>query len=267
MLSGPCARKGCVSSMRHLPLLASTAILLMGLAACATPPPATDAEARAEFEAVNDPLEPLNRGLYQVNRAADTLVLRPAAELYGFLLPHEVRLGVRNVLSNLRAPTILVSDLLQGETQRAGRTASRFLINSTLGVGGLIDVADRGFGIPGHSQDFGRTLAAWGVGEGPYLFIPGLGPSNPRDLAGFGVDVALSPWFWVGQGPAVEGLRWSRAGMTVLDTRQGLITTLDDIDRTSLDPYATLRSAYRQRRAAEIRNSAPAGVGRTGLMP
>jgi len=252
--------------MRHRPFLASAAILLMGLGACATPPPITDVEARAEFDAVNDPLEPLNRGFYEVNRAADTLVLRPAAELYGFLLPYEVRLGVRNVLYNLRAPTILFSDLLQGEAQRAGRTASRFVINSTLGVGGLIDVADRAFGIPGHDEDFGQTLAVWGAAEGPYLFIPGLGPSNPRDLAGFGVDVALSPWFWVGQGATVEGLRWSRAGVTVVDTREAVITTLDDINRTSLDPYATIRSAYRQRRAAEIRNSAPAGVGRTGLI-
>lgn len=239
----------------------------MGLAACATPPPATNMVARAEFDAANDPLEPLNRGLYQVNLAADTLVLRPAAELYGFFIPYEVRLGVRNALSNLRAPTVLVSDLLQGDAQRAGRTASRFLINSTIGIGGLIDVADRGFGIPGHSEDFGQTLAVWGVGEGPFLFLPGLGPSNPRDLAGIGVEVVLSPWFWFGQGATVEALRAARTAATVLDTREQLIPTLDEVNRTSLDPYATLRSAYRQRRAAEIRNNTPAAAGRTGFAP
>jgi phospholipid-binding lipoprotein MlaA len=245
----------------------AAAVVVLGLAACATRPPASEPEALAEFNAANDPLEPLNRGMYRVNEAADTLVLRPAAEIYRLFLPYEVRLGVRNALTNLRAPTILASDLLQGQTERAGRTASRFLINSTLGLGGIIDVAERGFGIPGHNEDFGQTLAVWGVGSGPYLFVPGLGPSNPRDLLGFGVDVVLSPWFWVGQGATVEALRYSRTGATVVDTREGVIDTLDDINRTSLDPYTTIRSATRQRRAAEIRNdTAPAGA-RTGLAP
>ncbi len=240
---------------------------MLGLAACATPPPASEPEALEEFRAANDPLEPLNRGLYRVNEAADTLVIRPAAEIYRFFLPSEVRLGIRNVLNNLRGPTILASDLLQGEGGRAGRTASRFAINSTLGLAGIFDVADRAFGIPGHSEDFGQTLAVWGVGSGPYLFVPGLGPSNPRDLVGFGVDVVLSPWFWFGQGITVEALNHAQTGATILDTRAGLITTLDDINRTSLDPYATIRSATRQRRAAEIRNdAAPAGT-RTGLAP
>lgn len=243
------------------------AALTLGLSACATRPPATEPEALAEFNAANDPLEPLNRGMYRVNEGLDTLVLRPAAEMYRFFLPYEVRLGVRNVLNNLRAPTILASDLLQGQTARAGRTASRFVINSTLGLGGIVDVADRGFGIPGHNEDFGQTLAVWGVGEGPYLFVPGLGPSNPRDLLGFGVDAVLSPWFWVGQGPAVEALRYSRTGATVVDTREGVIDTLDEINRSSLDPYTTIRSAQRQRRAAEIRNDAAPAGRRTGLTP
>jgi len=242
------------------------AALLLGLAACATPPPATEPEALAEFNAANDPIEPLNRAMFRVNEGMDTLVVRPAAEIYRFFLPYEVRLGVRNALSNLRAPTVLASDLLQGQTQRAGRTASRFVINSTLGLGGIFDVAERGFGIPAHSEDFGQTLAVWGVGSGPYLFVPGLGPSNPRDLVGFGVDVVLSPWFWFGQGAVVEALNYAQTGATIVDTREGLIGTLDEINRTSLDPYTTIRSGYRQRRAAEIRNELAPGR-RTGLAP
>lgn len=273
MFLGPPARKGYRLAMRlPRPLarhslasrLLAPAALLLGLAACATPPPATDPEALAEFRANNDPLEPLNRAMFQVNEGLDTLVLRPAAEMYRFFLPQEVRHGVRNVLHNLRAPNILASDLLQGQTERAGRTASRFVINSTLGLGGIFDVADRGFGIPRHSEDFGQTLAVWGVASGPYLFLPGLGSTNPRDLAGFGVDVVLSPWFWFGQGATVEALNRAQTGTNIVDTRVGLLATLDEINRTSLDPYATIRSAFFQRRAAAIRNEDGPLSGRPG---
>ncbi len=253
--------------MRFGPLLA-TALIVTGLAGCATRPPASDPEALAEFVANNDPMEPLNRGLYEVNNAIDTVALRPAAVAYRTLVPGPVREGVRNALGNLRAPTILMNDLLQGEMDRAGRTATRFLINSTLGIGGIVDVAEWQFGIRGHGEDFGQTLANWGVGEGPFLFLPVLGPSNLRDLTGAGVDAVASPWFWFGQGEVVEILRWVRTGMTVLDAREGVLDTLDTLYATSLDPYATLRSAYRQRRNNEIRNlgePAPEAAGGTGF--
>jgi len=256
-----------LSPMRLLPALAA-ALFVLGLAGCATVPPASDPEALAEFQANNDPLEPLNRGVYAVNDAVDTVLLRPAAVAYRTLVPPPVRQGVRNALGNLRAPTIFMNDLLQGEMDRAGRTGARFLINSTLGIGGLIDVAEWQFGIRGHGEDFGQTLATWGVGEGPFLFLPLLGPSNPRDLLGVGVDAVASPWFWFGQGEVVEILRWVRTGMTVLDTREGVLDALDTVNRTSLDPYSTLRSAYRQRRAAEIRNTgtvAPEAAVGTGF--
>lgn len=253
--------------MRSGPLLAA-ALVVIGLAGCATRPPASEPEAVAEFEANNDPLEPWNRGMYEVNNAIDTVVLRPAAVAYRTLVPPPLREGVRNALGNLRAPTILMNDLLQGEMDRAGRTAGRFLINSTLGLGGLVDVAEWQFGIRGHGEDFGQTLAVWGLGEGPYLFVPVLGPSNPRDLAGAGVDAVASPWFWFGQGQVVEILRYVRTGMTILDAREGVLDTLDTLYATSLDPYSTLRSAYRQRRANEISNSgqtAPEAAGSTGF--
>lgn len=253
--------------MRFGPLLV-TALIVVGLAGCATRPDASDPEALAEYEANNDPLEPWNRGMYDVNNVIDAAVLRPAAVVYRAAVPPPVREGVRNALGNLRAPTILMNDLLQGEMDRAGRTAARFLINSTLGIGGLVDVAAWQFGIPGHGEDFGQTLATWGVGEGPYLFIPVLGPSNARDLTGAGVDAVASPWFWFGQGEVVEILRYVRTGMTVLDAREGVLDTLDTLYATSLDPYSTLRSAYRQRRQNEISNTgpvAPDAAGSTGL--
>jgi len=253
--------------IRFGPLLAA-ALIIVGLAGCATRPPASNPEAVAEFEANNDPLEPWNRGIYAVNEAVDTVLLRPVAVAYRTLVPPPVREGVRNALGNLRAPTIFMNDLLQGEMDRAGRTGARFLINSTLGLGGLIDVAQWQFGIAGHGEDFGQTLAVWGVGEGPFLFLPLLGPSNPRDLLGFGVDAVASPWFWFGQGEVVEILRRVRTGLTVIDTRERVLDVLDQVNATSLDPYSTLRSAYRQRRAAEIRHTGPAApeaAGGTGF--
>ena len=244
--------------MRLLPLLA-TAALLLGLGACATVPPASDREALEEFRANNDPLEPLNRSLFAVNQAVDRVTLRPAAQVYRAVVPPPVRVGIRNALGNLRAPTILLNDVLQGEITRASRTAGRFVINSTLGLGGLLDVAQSQFGITGHAEDFGQTLAVWGLGEGPYLFLPVLGPTNPRDLVGTGVDIVASPWFWFGQGEVVEALRWTRFGLTILDAREGVLDVLDEVMRTSLDPYATIRSGYRQRRINEIANRRESG--------
>jgi phospholipid-binding lipoprotein MlaA len=253
--------------MRFAPLLAS-AILLVGLAGCATRPAADDPEALEEFRTNNDPIEPFNRAMYSVNGAIDTVALRPAAQVYRFVLPQPVRTGVRNALGNLRGPTILMNDVLQGQPDRAATTAARFMINSTLGLGGLIDIAEWQFGIPGHGEDFGQTLAVWGVGEGPYLFLPVLGPSNPRDLLGFGVDAVASPWFWFGQGDIVEALRWAYTGIGLIDAREGVLDALDELNRSSLDPYSTLRSAYRQRRNSEISNSgfvAPEAAGGTGF--
>ena len=235
---------------------ATGALLLVALAGvgCATPPPASDPEALAEFRQTNDPAEPFNRAMYDVHQGIDRAVLRPVARGYRAVVPEPVRTGIRNVLGNLRTPVILVNDMLQGEPRRAGDTLGRFVINSTLGLGGIFDVAGSAVGVRGHSEDFGQTFARWGVGEGPYLFVPVLGPSNPRDLTGFAAGIAADPFVWVGQGVVVDALTGTRAGMTVVDTREQLLDPLDQLEQSSLDPYATLRSVYRQRRAAEIEN-------------
>jgi phospholipid-binding lipoprotein MlaA len=245
------------------PLLALAALLAMP--ACATRPPADDPEALAEFRTNNDPIEPTNRVLLQVHEAVDQAVLEPVARAYREVVPRPVRTGVRNALGNLRAPVILLNDALQGERQRAEITLGRFMINSTLGLGGLIDVAAM-IGVPGHAEDFGQTLAVWGVGEGPYLFIPVLGPSNPRDLSGSIVDIAANPVSYIGQGGLVDAFDWTRIALTVVDTREGLLDAVEQVRATSLDPYATIRSAYRQRRRAEIENrtDAPPAAGGTG---
>jgi phospholipid-binding lipoprotein MlaA len=253
-----------------LTLLAALAMFAGIASGCATPPPASDPEALEEFRANNDPIEPTNRVLFEVHEAVDQAVLEPVARAYRAAVPQPARTGVRNVLGNLSSPVIMANDLLQGNRRRAEVTLGRFMINSTVGLAGLIDVASM-IGVPGHAEDFGQTLAVWGVGEGPYLFIPILGPSNPRDLSGFLVDVVSNPFNWLGQGAAVEALTYSRAGVTVVDTREALLDTVDDLRRTSLDPYATIRSASRQRRQAEIENRigpegiAPPSAGSTGF--
>lgn len=251
--------------LRRYALLLLLAACLPGLGACATRPPADEPEAIAEFEQNNDPIEPFNRGSYAVHRAIDRNVLEPVARGYRAVVPAPVRTGVRNVLANLRTPVVLANDILQGESRRAGDTLGRFVVNSTLGVAGIFDVAGTRMGVRGHTEDFGQTFARWGIGEGPYLFIPVIGPSNPRDLAGFGLGIAADPLTWIGQGAAVDGLVYGRAGATVVDTREELLDPLADVERTSLDSYATLRSAYRQRRRAEIQNRAGATAAPSGF--
>jgi phospholipid-binding lipoprotein MlaA len=227
-------------------------LLAVVLAGCATPPPANDPEAVADFQQTNDPLEPTNRVFYAVNNGLDTVILRPAAQAYRFVVPGGVRTGIHNVLSNLGTPVQLSNDVLQGKPVRAGDTAMRFLINSTVGLVGVFDVAT-GWGYPNHDTDFGMTLANWGVPDGPFLFLPVLGPSNPRDFAGFGVDMAQDPFTWVGHTTALTVVNWTRFGLNALDSRERYLDPVDQIKKTALDPYATFRSLYRQHREGQIK--------------
>ncbi|MBR0654284.1 MlaA family lipoprotein [Plastoroseomonas arctica] len=254
--------------MRFTHALAVTALLTLG--ACATRPDPSDPEAVAEYEQNNDPLEPANRVSYAVHDAIDQAVLEPAARGYRYVVPEPVRLSIRNVLANLRTPVVLLNDLLQGDGERARITLGRFMVNSTLGIAGILDVSED-WGVPGHFEDFGQTLAVWGVGEGPFLFVPILGPSNPRDLFGTAVDFAADPLTYFGQGVVVDALNYTRTGLTVVDVREALIATVTPVREGSMDPYATFRSGYRQRRNAAIRNQEPqrgqgqntgSGVGR-----
>jgi phospholipid-binding lipoprotein MlaA len=221
------------------------------LAECATPPPASDPEALADYEQTNDPLEPTNRVLYAVNNGIDAVIFRPLAVGYRNAVPEVVRTHVHNVLTNLSTPVVLANDMMEGKPHRAGDSLMRFLINSTAGIGGIFDVAD-GLGYPEHSADFGLTLALWGVPEGPFLYFPILGPTNPRDAIGYGIDIALDPFTWIGSGETVNNLYYTRYGMTAVDTRAGLIPDLDKVKEQALDPYATFRSLYRQHRQAQI---------------
>ena len=232
-------------------LVLAFSLALPLLTACAQRPAANDPDAVAEYKETNDPLEPTNRVFYAIDNGLDTVLLRPAAIAYRAAVPGFVRRPVHNVLANMSAPVVLVDDMFQGKPRRAGDTFMRFLINTTAGVGGLFDVATD-WGYPAHSSDFGLTLAVWGLPEGPFLFLPLFGPSNPRDATGLAVDTAIDPFLYPPNGTGFNTLRVSRFTLNTLDKRERLLDDIDQIKKNSLDPYATFRSLYRQRRASDL---------------
>ena len=242
------------------------------VAGCASQPkPAADGwsgsgeQEIADVDTENDPLELLNRFTFAFNMALDTLVFQPVAATYRFLLPVEVRDSVRNVVRNLRAPLILINDVLQGEMARAETTLVRFLVNSTMGVLGLFDVAND-MGYPYHDEDFGQTLGAHGIGEGFYLVLPVLGPSNPRDGIGILVDLYLDPMVYAAEAADIEDFLLARTLAEGIDKRARNIETIEDLKRDSIDFYARVRSLYRQSRANEINNGeAPDDIPTPGL--
>jgi phospholipid-binding lipoprotein MlaA len=223
----------------------------MLLGGCTTRP--TDPEDLSYYLETNDPLEPLNRAVFQFNETADKVVLRPAAVGYRTVVPKGVRIGIRNFLRHLKSPITILNALLQGEGERARDTFGRFLTNTILGLGGLIDVASDA-GIPHHYEDFGQTLAVWGVESGPYLMLPLMGPSNFRDGIGYSIDGVVDPaGYYIRTEYGMEGVG-VRYTLNAVDWRAANLKTIDELRNSSLDFYATVRSAYRQRRGHEIRN-------------
>jgi phospholipid-binding lipoprotein MlaA len=234
-------------------LAAGTLSMALAAGGCASEPDPSDEAAVQAYNEANDPLEPMNRYFFEVNHFLDEVIVKPFAGYYHTALPQFAQDSVRNVVRNLHSPTILANDMFQGGFSRAGDTSSRFLINSTLGVGGLIDVADM-FGIKYHDEDFGQTLGYYGSGEGPYLMLPVLGPSNPRDLTGKVVDYVLDPLTWVGYIYNVGWINTVRGGLEGLDTRARNMQAIEELQKGSVDFYATIRSLYRQHRNDAIRN-------------
>ena len=223
-------------------------VLLCGLvlSACATTP------STPEMVANNDPYEPTNREMLQLNGKIDRYMVIPTVAIYFVLVPDPGRKAVHRFLENLSLPTTFVNDLLEGQLTRGGQTAARFLINTTIGFGGLLDPASR-MKIPDHGEDFGVTLGSWGVDEGPYLVLPFLGPSNPRDAFGLAADIGLDPTNYI---PFKQHIWWDagRYYFTVLDLRGQTFQTVQTIQRSSIDYYSALRSFYRQLRAKAVNN-------------
>lgn len=230
------------------------AFVPLALAACATPP--SDPAARAEFYETNDPFEPLNRKIFSFNLFVDRILIKPIATTYETAVPEVGRTAIRNVLNNLGEPVVFANNLLQGQFKRAHDTAGRFLTNSTLGLGGTIDVATKA-GLEKQTGDFGQTLWTWGVPDGPYLVLPILGPSNPRDAIGTGVDGYMDPYSHIVSGTYVDNADYGRFVVNGVDQRARNLQTLDELQRNAIDFYAQLRSLFRQHRATELRNGEP----------
>jgi phospholipid-binding lipoprotein MlaA len=199
----------------------------------------------------DDPLEGFNRAVFSFNRGLDVALIRPATVAYEAVLPGGVRSSISNVLSNLNEPLVFLNSLLQGKVDQAGQSLGRFITNSLIGLGGLFDPASD-FGVTKVQADFGQTLGKYGVGSGPYLVLPVLGPSNLRDSAGWVGYFVLDPmrYAWPQQSRAT--MRYTRAGLGALDVRSRNMKLIDDTFATSQDPYSTFKSFYEQRRASMI---------------
>ncbi len=245
-------------SLRRLLSAAICAGSAFTLTACAHPPAGT--EARAEYEQKNDPAEPTNRVIFQGNKFVDDNAIKPVARAYQEHMPSRVKKSVHNFTSNLGQPTVALNDVLQGNFSRSWNTIQRFVINTTVGGAGLFDVAtdwDR----PGHSADFGQTLGVWGIGPGPSVQLPLLGPSNVRDTVGKVVDIVANPVGLI-PGGTIATVDTAAKAAGVVDGRARALGATDSLERDYLDYYAASRSAVAQRRAALVAEGKAGEVGR-----
>jgi phospholipid-binding lipoprotein MlaA len=224
----------------------------IGVAGCAAPSGAPGSPTAAN-PAVDDPYEETNRATFRFNQNVYHEVLFPVATGYRQAVPEPVRSSLHDFLQNLNGPDIFANDVLQAQGTLAGNTFMRLLINTTVGLGGLFDPATK-IGIPYHTNDFGITLATWGFTSGPYLVLPILGPSNERDTAGLIADSFADPGDYYASEYNYLWAAVLRSAVAGVDELSRNIDSLKDLEKTSLDYYATIRSLYAQRRAALIRH-------------
>lgn len=204
-------------------------------------------------QANKDPLEGMNRGIYKFNDVADKAVLKPVATAYKTVAPTPVRIGINNFFSNLGTLTNVLNNLLQFKFANAFSEAGRFVINSTFGIAGFIDVAGMDK-IPVHKEDFGQTLGYWGVGPGAYLVLPIAGPSSVRDATGWIVDSTTTDPITYTHNIGQVRLHNQLRAAQFIDKRTELLDAKDLVDDASLDPYAFMRDAYLQRRASLVQD-------------
>lgn len=221
---------------------------LLAVAGCALPPEQTHND-DVDMAAESDPQESANRAMFAFNRTLDGLLLRPVTQIYRGVVPEEGRECVSNALRNLSTPVVLFNSVLQGDADNSFATLWRFLLNSSFGVAGMFDFA-KAVGLENRNADFGQTLAVYGAEPGGYVVLPIIGPSSGRDFTGRIVDLFVDPLTYVdGEWVVTRGV------FTALDRRSANMKVLDDIYFNSIDPYATMRSGYLQKRAAEIRSA------------
>lgn len=223
-----------------LTLPAASLACVLALSGCAT---ATDPR---------DPLEPINRGIYKFNDAVDKAVLKPVAQGYKAVLPQPVRTGVTNFFSNIEDVLIALNNLLQFKFHAAASDVARVAFNTTFGIAGIFDVATS-FGLEKHDEDFGQTLGYWGIGDGPFLMLPILGPSNLRDTVGLAAYYQLDPVLNLDHVPTRNTLSVLR----FVNRRAQLLDAEKVLDEAALDPYTFLRDAYIQHRRSLVYDGNP----------
>ena len=199
-----------------------------------------------------DPLEPLNRAIYKFNDGADALLIKPAAEFYRAILPEFMRTGLSNFFSNLNDVIVALNSLLQGKFAQAGSDVARLIVNTTVGLLGLFDVATE-IGLEKHNEDFGQTLGYWGIGDGPYLVLPILGPSSARDAVGWVGDWYTWPVTYVQS----DRDRNVLIAMRIVTVRADLLEASRILETAALDPYEFVRDAYLQRRRNLVYDGKP----------
>jgi len=226
-----------MSAASRLPCVAALAVVLAG---CAAAPSRVD------------PLEPMNRALFGVNDVAEKVVIKPVVTVYQAVLPQFVRTGIANVFGNIDDLFSAVNGLLQGKLDKAGNDLGRVMVNSTFGLGGLIDIASDA-GIERGNEDFGQTFGYWGLGQGPYLFIPFFGPTTVRDGTGFLVRIAAGP---VGFIPDVP-VRNSLYGVGYVDLQSHATEAKSVAETAALDRYRFIRNGYLQKRRYDVHDGNP----------
>jgi phospholipid-binding lipoprotein MlaA len=227
---------------------------LLGLAtsACTTLGTAPQSEATQDDETW-DPFESFNRAMFSFNETFDQWLLKPVAKSYDWVMPDVAKQGVGNFFSNLVQPRVAVNDLLQGKFAQSGRDAGRFLVNSTVGILGLVDVA-KSVGLEPKEEDWGQTFAVWGMRDGPYFVWPIIGPRYARDTLGFGFDWLSNPVTYV-EPPAAS---WGLWGLDIVDTRARFLPAEKVLNQAmGDDKYIFIREAYRQRRRNLIYDGNP----------
>lgn len=204
-------------------------------------------------EEINDPLEPLNRSIYVFNAVFDALITKPLAILYRGVLPDEVRDGIGNFFSNLSSPVTFVNHVLQGQAGRAGTTFVRFMLNTTVGIGGFFDPAKR-MGFHTFDTNFNETMGVYNVNTGPYLLLPVIGPSSFRGALGLGMDYFTQPLnYFVNSHHDNEEIGYVLTGVEIIHQRNLVLEDIDKLEETSFDMYASLRSIYFQKQEYRLK--------------
>jgi phospholipid-binding lipoprotein MlaA len=232
--------------------IAASAVILAGLlSGCAKPPPVSDSADYQAYQQQNDPLEPTNRVFYSVNDKLDRYAFKPIAKGYIHITTPAIRNHVGDFVTNIGEPARLIYFAAGGKPRDSGTALVRFVVNSTVGIGGIFDPATH-LGYPETDTDFGLTLAEWGVPAGPYLYLPGFGPSGARDAFSIPVAFFLTPMEAAPASTAMTAFGWSETALHLVNTRAQFMDAIDQVQSTALDPYATFRSLYRQSRASQL---------------